>query len=148
MKKELLSTIIGGSILLSGLGIGGHVYANSEIDKDLNTSVEEAREFLLGTKVEGKFEYRYDTDFYEVIVPKDGTLTINLNSEQMGTYLSILDENSSYLNQISVKTVKNVAKNDGISINLTKGRYYFKVETDGAPSSGGAYSFTTEFKKM
>ncbi|MEK3975801.1 hypothetical protein MKZ20_13140 [Psychrobacillus sp. FSL K6-2684] len=147
MKKGLISTIFGISIIFGGLWMGGHAFATTEIDKDQNTSIEEAQEILLDTEVEGMFEYRHDMDFYEVIVPKEGILTINLNSVYMGTYLSILDTNLNYLNEISVNTFKNVTENDGISINIPKGTYYFKVETDGAPSSGGAYSFKTEFIK-
>ena len=148
MKKTLLSTIFGGCILLSGLWMGGTAYANTEIDKDLNTSVEEAQEFLLDTKVEGMFEYRHDTDFYEVIVQKDGILTINLNAEDMGTYLSILKADLTSLKPyLTVNTFQNVGEKDSVSINVTKGTYFFKVETDGAPSSGGVYSFTTEFIK-
>lgn len=148
MKKTLLSTVFGAIILLSGTGMDGQAYAATEMDKDLNTSVEEAHEFLLDTKVDGMFEYRHDTDFYEVHIQKDGTLTINLSSEDMGAYLSILKADLTTLKPyLTVNTFQNVVEKDSESINVTKGTYYFKVETDGAPSSGGAYSFTTEFIK-
>lgn len=148
MKRALLSTIFGGSILLSGAWIDGQAYAATEIDKDLNTSIEEAQEFLLDTKVDGMFEYRHDTDFYEVNIQKDGILTINLNSAGMGTYLSIIKEDLTPLKPyLTVNTFQNAIEKDSESINVTKGTYYFKVETDGSPSKGGAYSFTTEFIK-
>lgn len=148
MKKALFSTIFGGCILLSGTWMGGPAYADTGIDKDLNTSVGEAQEFLLDTKVDGMFEYRHDTDFYEVNVQKDGTLTIHLNSEDMGTYLSILKEDLTTLKPfLTVNTFQNVVEKDSVSINVTKGTYYFKLESNGAPSDGGPYSFTTEFIK-
>jgi len=127
--------------------MGEAAYAETQIDKDLNTSFDEAKEFLLDTKVEGMFEYRHDEDFYEVIVPKDGILTIKLNAEHMGTYLSIPEGDLTYIKDISVNTFINVNENADISLNVKKGTYYFKLETSGAPSDGGPYHFTTEFIK-
>lgn len=148
MKQTLVSTLLGVSILVGGSFIGDQVaFADTGIDNDQNTSVEEAQEFLLDTKVEGNFEYKDDTDFYEVNVQKDGILTVNLESPHMGTYLSVLDKDLKLVKFLTVNTFRNVDDKYELSMNLRKGTYYFKLETDGAPSNGGVYSFSTKFIK-
>ena len=140
--KTLCTFILLCSVLLSGI-LG--VSAESFVDADKNTSIKEAKSIKLNTAITEYFEHDDDKDYYVLDVKRDGTLTINLESEQ-GVYLDVVNiDQTTSLQSTSVNTFINVLDKNSKTVDLKKGKHYLLAQTSGYHDIG-SYNFSTIFK--
>lgn len=118
---------------------------SSYFEKEFNNSVSTADNFELNKTYKGIISSYKDTDFYKVVVPKSGNITIKLKnvsgSEWEGTFL---DANGNTMTTIYSDNSELVKGSSSVDIGLPKGTYYFKLE-DGKYNS--EYALTINYKE-
>ena len=138
MKKKLLSIVLALALIL--------MYCPVNVEAAGNT-YRTATKVTLGTKYYGRISSGNMEDWYKIVLPSSGQLTIKFQSEIQSVYIKLynnIEEDDSYIfSDVIYWNSTTKIKNETYIHELNAGTYYFYINED---DYIGNYNFTASFK--
>ena len=103
-------------------------------EKEPNQTLAEVQTITFGEQVRGFISYQDDEDWYRIVMPEPGRLTLNI-AQAYWIYVTWYDNNSTI-----IRSRYNVSSSDTTSMDLEAGTYYFQISKYG--SNTGTYNLS------